>query len=176
METQSLEINADELKKKLGELGDPIQFLVHRTKQQRIAMVGQLMGAYLEMTNLPPGEVELVQTEREDGSISFRFKAIEPPAYLWVISKTQADNLEDMPYIFKILAPHTRYEAVEAICVELNNTDEEYDYHMAKVPFGGFPDDLYQAQNETTHGSEDQSEDRPEGQGECGQAEGNQEG
>lgn len=167
---QSFTIEAGDLASKLKDLQDPIEFLLRRTEQQRASMIGQLMGAYLEMTNLPPGEVELVQTPKEDGSISFRFKAVDPPSKVTVLmAQTEGGNY--LP--IRVLAPHIKRKAVDAIVKHINDSEDcpLISYHSHTVPLRGFSDDILEKESKTKSIGKGQGEDSPEGEPERREAE-----
>lgn len=115
---------------------DPIEIIAKTVKQQRDSMIGSLCGAYLTMTNADPSDVELIQQEKPDGSVSFRFKSREPIDYLWVIGDDEGPIC--------ICAPHLSEEAARAKREEFKALPENsgMDIWIAKVPFHGFVEDI----------------------------------
>lgn len=118
----------------------PMELLATKAGQERASMIGMLAGSYLTATNLDPLDVELVQAEKEDGSLGFRFRPREPQDHLWVIVAGSTPT--------QILAHGTSPEAASQIAWEerdrLRKETENPDLvvEAVRVPLRGFGEDI----------------------------------
>ena len=146
------EADMGDISSQMPEMQNPLNVLLARTKQQRASMIGALTGAYLTMTDLDPGDVEFVQSPKEDGSIGFRFRPKEPQDHLWVIKAQDCSTGEEK--LVRIMSNGCTEEAAkayaaqcEAAMYEHAKTQEGGERHdfsceAIAVPLAGFAEDL----------------------------------
>lgn len=134
---------------------DPTEVMSMIASQKRAEIVGSLLAAYTKMTGLDPTEVELVQRQRENGSIGYRFRPREELPVVWVICLSTASSegvLSTSPV--RTLPGTILEEAVEEYINAIEPTVKEQtgeffsSLFAVQVPFAGFPEDLQRGESD----------------------------
>jgi len=115
----SMQASVGDIAGALPPIGDPLAVVAARAANERASMLGALTGAYLTMTGLLPTEAELVQSTKESGDLSFRFRPIAEPTMLYVLlhRSTGGDVIN-----CKVLPPGTSREAAAMQAQQANDT------------------------------------------------------